>query len=237
MAYVKYSLQYRQLGWVGDPLENLSIHLYCDADFAGCTETKRSTSGVHTVIMGPFTCFPINGQSKRQGSVSHSTPEAEIVSADTAIFREGIPALDLWQVLTGREHVSCTLHEDNETMIRVMQTGRNPTMRHLNRTHGVDISGMKEQIERRLIDVKYTQTDRQCADIHTKAFDNKDKWNWAMNQINVFDLSSFDIAAVNSQRQLPSADPKVPKVAAPAVRKDYQSISTIIQDPLMGPGW
>ena len=143
MAYVKYSLQYRQLGWVGDPLENLSIHLYCDADFAGCTETKRSTSGVHTVIMGPFTCFPINGQSKRQGAVSHSTSEAEIVSADTAIFRAGIPALDLWQVLTGREHVSCTLHEDNETMIRVMQTGRNPTMRHLNRTRGVHISRMK----------------------------------------------------------------------------------------------
>ena len=66
MAYVKYSLPYRQVGWVGDSLSDLKVHLYSDADFAGCAETKRSTTGIHTVVLGPWTCFPINGQSKRQ---------------------------------------------------------------------------------------------------------------------------------------------------------------------------
>lgn len=42
------------------------------------------------------TNFPINGQSKRQECVSHSTPEAETVAADVAIRQDGKPALDFW---------------------------------------------------------------------------------------------------------------------------------------------
>ena len=82
VCYINSSKHLRMIGWVGDELSALQPHLFADADFAGCTSTQRSTSGYHFAIRGPNTCFPITGVSKRQTCVSHSTPEAELVSAD-----------------------------------------------------------------------------------------------------------------------------------------------------------
>ena len=84
MCYIKSSKHLRMIGWVGDGLGAISPHLYADADFAGDVETQRSTSGAHLVLKGPTTCFPIAGYSQRQGCVSHSTPEAELVALDSA---------------------------------------------------------------------------------------------------------------------------------------------------------
>ena len=36
-----------QYAWVGDSAEDLQLHLYTDADFAGCPKTLRSTTGAH----------------------------------------------------------------------------------------------------------------------------------------------------------------------------------------------
>ena len=72
----------------------------------------KSTSGVYLCIQGPRSCFPLAGISRKQGAVSHSTPEAEIVAADVAVRLEGIPALPLWDLLLGLPQ--CILfHEDN----------------------------------------------------------------------------------------------------------------------------
>ena len=72
-------------GWIGDARADLKITLYADADFAGDTETTRSTSGVFVALTGPNSFYPISALSKRQSCVSHSTPEAELVAADLAI--------------------------------------------------------------------------------------------------------------------------------------------------------
>ena len=72
------------------PKENPTLDCYADADFAGDHKTARSTTGVHMCLKGPHTYFPMNGISKKQDAVSHSTPEAEIVAAAFAIRREGI---------------------------------------------------------------------------------------------------------------------------------------------------
>ena len=99
MCYIHTSEHLRMLGYVGNSLKEVQPHLFADADFAGCTATQRSTSGLHLCIRGSKTCFPIAGQSKRQGCVSHSTPEAEIVAANFGLRMAGLPALDLWNVL------------------------------------------------------------------------------------------------------------------------------------------
>ena len=85
VCYIHSSKHLRMIGWVGDELSALQPHLFADADFAGCTSTQRSTSGYHFAIRGPSSCFPITGVSKRQTCVSHSTPEAELVSADLSL--------------------------------------------------------------------------------------------------------------------------------------------------------
>ena len=99
MCYIETTLHLRMISYCGDSPGDLGPHLFADADFAGCPQTMRSTSGVWLAVMGPTTCCPLSGMSKKQTAVSHSTPEAEIVAADLALRTEGIPAIELWNIL------------------------------------------------------------------------------------------------------------------------------------------
>ena len=47
--------------------------------------------------MGPNTCVPLGHMVKKQGAVSHSSTEAEIIALDATLRVDGIPALSLWQ--------------------------------------------------------------------------------------------------------------------------------------------
>jgi hypothetical protein len=82
---------------------------------------------VFLCVRGPNTFATLQAVSKRQTSVSHSTPEAEIVAADHAVRKQALPALQLWEKLAKRK-MSVTLMEDNMTAISVSKTGRNPNM-------------------------------------------------------------------------------------------------------------
>ena len=70
---------------------------YCDADLAGDRTDSKSTSGVLICLVGPRTYMPITGVSKKQTSVSKSTPEAEIVALDHGVSKEGMALATLWQ--------------------------------------------------------------------------------------------------------------------------------------------
>ena len=101
VCYVYHTLHYRMVGYVGNNREDVQVNVYADADFAGCKQSAKSTTGGHIAIQGPFTCFPLMGVSKKQDCVSSSTPEAELVAGAWMLRREGLPALDLWDLLLG----------------------------------------------------------------------------------------------------------------------------------------
>ena len=75
-------------------------------------------------LTGPNTFFPLNGVSKKQTCVSHSTPEAEIVAANAAVRLEGLPALQLWDVILERK-VIATLLEDKQATMHFLKSGKN----------------------------------------------------------------------------------------------------------------
>ena len=188
MCYVHHTKHWRMVGWVGDPMDDVRLALYADADFAGCVESLRSTSGGHLNIQGPNTRFPLSGSSKRQGCVSHSTPEAEIVAADVAMRAMGMPALKLLQRIL-KKSPNFVFYDDNKAMIGVVLSGRNPTMRRLERSHGVCISWTHEMFTRDYMYLAYEVTDRMAADIYTKAFNDGRKWKHACLQIGLLDPS------------------------------------------------
>ena len=169
MCYVNSSLSKRMIGWVGDTFDNLSVSLFADADFAGCSKSLRSTSGSHMHIQGVHTRFPLSGGSKRQGCVSHSTPEAEIVAADVTLRTMGLLALSIWETMTGKSP-KLLFHDDNQGMIGVVRSGKNPTMRHLERTHGISITSMHEHFKKSNYVLMYEVTSKMAADIRTKGF-------------------------------------------------------------------
>ena len=192
------------IGWVGDKIEDLSLGLFAAADFAGCAQSLRSTSGSHLQVQGKFTRFPLAGGSKRQGCVSHSTPEAEIVAADTALRTLGIPALICGKVLA-KVFPQLLFHDDNQGMIGVVRSGRNPTMRHLERTHGISIASMHEHFQKDHFVLIYEITAKMAADIHTKGFRNPMAWKKACMLVNLLEPQDLQSKEVLDMLQ-PSTD-------------------------------
>ena len=110
MCYGKSTLDKRTIGRVGDSIADLGCGLWIPH---ACSRKASS--------------IPIAGGSKRQGCVSHSTPEAEIVAADMTLRNYGIPPISFWQVLI-RKAPEILFHTDKQGMIGVARTGRNPTL-------------------------------------------------------------------------------------------------------------
>ena len=104
MCYLYTTQDYRMMGWIGDLPKDLSLHLFCDADFAGCPYTMRSTSGAHSDVQGPNSRFPWGAGAAGQTSVAHSTPEAELSSLDQGIRKGGETAICIWQTIMKQFH-------------------------------------------------------------------------------------------------------------------------------------
>eukprot|EP00972_Heterocapsa_arctica_P072041 10638928-Heterocapsa_arctica.AAC.1 len=113
---------------------------------------------------GPSHLFSHCRVSKRQGCVSHSTPEAEQIAAYFSLRHCGLPCLSLWWTLLLNQH-NLRFHEDSQAMIRVVETGRNPTMRDLLRTHGVSGAWLRETFNNTCSYLDYELSSRMCADI------------------------------------------------------------------------
>merc|ERR1711994_15079 len=57
MDYIYETKDFVNVGWVGDPVEDIRLHLYTDSDFVGCQKSNKSTTGVFLVLDGPNTYF------------------------------------------------------------------------------------------------------------------------------------------------------------------------------------
>ena len=62
-------------------------------------EDSKSTSGGALCVFGSPTFVPISWMCKKQTSVPHSSTESQIISLDAGLRLDGIPALDLWDLI------------------------------------------------------------------------------------------------------------------------------------------
>ena len=60
---------------------------------------RKSTSGGALWVFGSPTFVPISWMCKKQTSVSHSSTGSEIISLDAGLRMDGLPALDLWDLV------------------------------------------------------------------------------------------------------------------------------------------
>ena len=173
MCYVLQTIDVGLRGVVKDPLRDcvLDHFVFVDADLAGCPHTAKSTSGLWLQISGPKgTQFPRAWSSRRQGAVSRSTTEAEMISLAEGLFVEALPVQDLLSKVA--EHVvPLVVHEDNEAVIKVIEAGYSVKLRGLLRTHKLSIASVSDFIKTHKNEVllKYTNTKEQLADLFTKA--------------------------------------------------------------------
>ena len=84
---------------MGNTAKQCRLGLFQDSDFAGDLEDSKSTLGGTLCVFGSHTFVPISWMCKKQTSVSHSSTESEIISLDTGLRLDGLPALELWDLI------------------------------------------------------------------------------------------------------------------------------------------
>ena len=104
ISYIHHTCEYKQYCHVGNTAKQCRLGLFEDSDFAGDREDSKSTSGGTLCIFGSHTFVPTSWMCKKQTSVSHSSTESEIISLDAGLRMDGIPALDLWDLIVTDLH-------------------------------------------------------------------------------------------------------------------------------------
>jgi hypothetical protein len=168
---------------IGDPASSLSLRLYADANFAGNSEDARSTSGNFLVLTGPNTYFPLSWCSLKQTATSRSTTESEVIILANGVFSEALAMLNVWDLVLQRP---CQLEimEDNQETITFVRKGFSKKLRHISRTHRVNLSSLKESCCNGHTSLQYVETKKQAADIFTKAL-SPQLWGPALDMLSI----------------------------------------------------
>ena len=99
ISCIHHTCEYKQYCHVGNTAKQSRLGLFQDSDFAGDLEDSKSTSGGTLCVFGSHTVVPISWMCKKQTAVSHSSTESEIISLDTGMRLDGLPALELWDLI------------------------------------------------------------------------------------------------------------------------------------------
>ena len=84
---------------MGNTAKQCRLGLFQDSDFAGDLEDKKTNSGGTLCVFGSHTFLPRSWMCKKQTLVSHSSTESETISLDTGLRLDGLPALELWDLI------------------------------------------------------------------------------------------------------------------------------------------
>jgi hypothetical protein len=139
-----------------------ALQLYADADFAGDTESRKSTTGV---IMLCYGC-PVLWMSRLQSIVATSTTEAEFIAAANGV-QEALWARELMADITGTIR-PIDYYGDNEATLSLI---KNYTAGVSGRSKHIDVKYkfLRDRYMRGDINVHYVPTTEQLADCFTKA--------------------------------------------------------------------
>ena len=96
ISYIHHTCEYKHYCHVGNTAKQCRLGLFQDSDFAGDLEDSKSTSGGTLCVLGSHTFVPTSWMCKKKTAVSHSSPQSEIISLDTGLRLDGLPALELW---------------------------------------------------------------------------------------------------------------------------------------------
>ncbi|XP_060964985.1 retrovirus-related Pol polyprotein from transposon RE2 [Cannabis sativa] len=147
------------------PRGHLEIEAYTDADWAGSTVDRRSTSGYCSYVGGNL----VTWQSKKQSVVARSSAEAEFRSVAHGIC-EIIWIKRLLEELKSSQSSPMKLYCDNKAAIAI---AHNPVLHDRTKHVEVDKHFTKEKIESGQVCMPYVSSEDQVADIFTKGLCKK----------------------------------------------------------------
>ena len=159
---------------------NDELVVYCDADFAGDKESRRSTSGHISLLNGNA----ISWSSSIQRVTALSTTESEYMALTDAL-RDILWLRLLLKELGAQQKSPTVIHVDNQGAIAL---SRNPEFQKRTKHIVVKYHRVREEQETGTIDIAYVETNEQLADFLTKCMGGK-KLRHFMEQM---ELTKFD---------------------------------------------
>ncbi|GJX99652.1 retrovirus-related pol polyprotein from transposon TNT 1-94, partial [Tanacetum coccineum] len=137
-----------------------ALKAFADADYAGCQDTRRSTSGSAQFLKDRLVSWSL----KKQKSTAISTTEAEYIALS------GCCVQVLWMCSQlsdyGFVFNKIPLYCDNQSAIALCcNSVQHSRSKHIDIRHHF----IKEQVERRVVELYFVETKYQLADIFTKA--------------------------------------------------------------------
>jgi hypothetical protein len=143
-----------------NPAKNFQLFAYCDADWAGCPDDRRSTTG-YCIYLGSNL---LSWSSKKQPTVARSSTEAEYRSLAVT------SAELIWlHYLMAELQLSCTappiLYCDN---VGATYLASNPMFHARTKHVEIDFHFVRDRIISRNLTVQFLSSADQLADIMTK---------------------------------------------------------------------
>ena len=161
---LQHTLRYIQ-GTIGQGIilkatDQLFLKAYSDSDWAACPFSRRSVTGylIH------FGSAPISWKSKKQCTVSKSSSEAEYRAMSQAAA-EITWLVRLLEELGVQTLKPVTLYCDNQSAIHI---GKNPVFHERTKHIEIDCHFTRDKVMEGLIQLSFTPTDQQIADVLTK---------------------------------------------------------------------
>ena len=140
--------------------QSLQLTAYSDADWANCVDERKSTSGGAFFLDDSL----VSWLSKKQGSISLSTIEAEYIAATTCCTQV------LWMIQTLADLevkyiAPISIHCDNTSAISV---SKNPILHSKTKHIPIKYHFLRDQVTNQVVQVQYIPTTEQIEDIFTK---------------------------------------------------------------------
>ena len=158
---VRYLAGTVELGITFGASKDAGLQGYCDADYAGDIDTRRSTTGFVFVLYGGA----VTWCSKRQPTVAASTTEAEYMAAAMAV-KEGLWLRKVLADLHVEFEGVVTIKGDNQSTLKLL---RNPISSMRSKHIDVAHHFARERVMRKEVAFTYISTQMMVADVFTKA--------------------------------------------------------------------
>jgi hypothetical protein len=149
------------LRFSGGSGDDTLLEVFADSDWGGDHDSGRSTGGYVAMVGG---CV-VSWRSKLEPTVALSTAEAEYMAA-CAATQEAIHLRQLLADLGFEQKGAAILWEDNQACKAMAE---NPVLHKRSKHINIKFHFVRERVEAEEIEVKYIATEKQLADIMTKA--------------------------------------------------------------------